>query len=53
MTHLLPVVLMDERASAPAARRQNAGPCLRPDGMRSRDDHAQVQAGALSAATGR
>jgi hypothetical protein len=35
VTHLLPVVLMDETASAPAARRRNAGPCLRPDGMRS------------------
>jgi hypothetical protein len=46
VTHLLSVVLMDGRASAPEARRQNAGPGLRPDGLDAvrTDNHGQVQA---------
>jgi hypothetical protein len=48
VTHLLSVVLMDGRASAPAARRRNADPCLRPDGPDAvrAGDHGQVQAAA-------
>jgi hypothetical protein len=55
VTHLLSVVLMDGRASAPEARRQNAGPGLRPDGLDAvrTDNHGQVQAIAKSATTAR
>jgi hypothetical protein len=55
VTHLLSVVLMDGRASAPEARQQNAGPGLRPDGLDAvrTDNHRQVQAIAKSATTAR
>lgn len=52
VTHLLPVVLMDERVSALRhAGGMQARACARMGCVR--DDHAQVQAGTLSAATGR